>query len=121
MWVHVYNMLKCKCHYAYTYAYIITKILNLHSRFGVVGTQRDLVYSNPLVQNSGFSRSLSQHVVLIIKSFYTILNQVRQPVTDPHAWFPKIALVCASVHVCVCLPPRALITSGVIWCDIDRV
>ena len=23
--------------------------------------------------------------------------------------------------MCVCLPPRALITSGVIWCDIDRV
>ena len=32
-----------------------------------------------------------------------------------HAWFLKIA----SVHteVCVCLPLRALITSGVIWCD----
>ena len=35
--------------------------------------------------------------------------------------------VCVSVSVSVCLsvsvcpPPRPLITSGVIWCDIDRV
>ena len=25
------------------------------------------------------------------------------------------------MHVSVCLPPRPLITSGVIWCDIDCV
>ena len=24
-------------------------------------------------------------------------------------------------HACVCLPPRALITSSMIWCDIGRV
>ena len=29
--------------------------------------------------------------------------------------------VCASVCLSVCLAPRALITSGVIWCDIGRV
>ena len=30
---------------------------------------------------------------------------------------------CRYARVCVhvCLPPRALITSGVIWCDIGRV
>ena len=42
-----------------------------------------------------------------------------------HAWFLEIALVYALVYVSVCvsacLPPRALITSGVIWCDIGRV
>ena len=37
------------------------------------------------------------------------------------AWFLEIALVRASVCVCVCPPPRPLITSGVIWCDIGRV
>ena len=45
------------------------------------------------------------------------------------AWFLGIALVgvsvcqyaCVCVSVSVCLPPRPLITSGVIWCDIDRV
>ena len=33
--------------------------------------------------------------------------------------------MCVCVCVCVCVsvypPPRPLITSGVIWCDIDRV
>ena len=29
--------------------------------------------------------------------------------------------VCLSVCLSVCLPPGALITSGVIWCDIGRV
>ena len=39
----------------------------------------------------------------------------------PRAWFLEIALVRASVCGSVCPPPRPLITSGVIWCDIDRV
>ena len=38
------------------------------------------------------------------------------------AWFLEIALVralvCVFVSVC---PPRPLITSGMIWCDINRV
>ena len=29
--------------------------------------------------------------------------------------------VCACVRVCVSVSPRPLITSGVIWCDIDHV
>ena len=37
------------------------------------------------------------------------------------AWFLEIALVRTSVCVSVCPPPRPLITSGVIWCDIDHV
>ena len=28
---------------------------------------------------------------------------------------------CVCVSVSVCLPPRALITSGVVWCDIGHV
>ena len=47
----------------------------------------------------------------------------------PRAWFLEIVLVRASVCVCMCVcvclsvcpPPRPLITSGVIWCDIGRV
>ena len=39
-----------------------------------------------------------------------------------HAWFLEIALVHALVYVCVCVSvPRALITSGMMWCDIYRV
>ena len=45
---------------------------------------------------------------------HLFLNQAR-------AWFLEIALVCMSVCVCVCLPPRPLITSGVIWCNIGCV
>ena len=37
------------------------------------------------------------------------------------AWFLEIVLVCSSVCVSACPPPRALITSGVISCDIGRV
>ena len=37
------------------------------------------------------------------------------------AWFLEIVLVRTSVCACLCLPSKALITSGVIWCDIGRV
>jgi len=39
-----------------------------------------------------------------------------------HAWFLEIAFVHdVSMHVCLCVcpPPRLLVTSGVIWCDYD--
>ena len=43
----------------------------------------------------------------------------------PRAWFLEIALVCALVYVSVCLsvcpPLRALIMSGMIWCDVGHV
>ena len=29
--------------------------------------------------------------------------------------------LCMFVYVCVCPPPRLLITSGVMWCDIDPI
>ena len=32
-----------------------------------------------------------------------------------------VLLLCANVSMCVCLPPRLLITSGVMWCDIDPI
>ena len=50
-----------------------------------------------------------------------LLNQART--SAARAWFLEIALVRASVCVCVsvCPPPRPLITSGAIWCDIDHV
>ena len=49
----------------------------------------------------------------------TFLNKARAART----WFLEIALVRTSVCMCVsvCSPPRPLITSGMIWCDIDRV
>ena len=53
------------------------------------------------------------------------LNQAHTAFGHARAWFLEIALVrvsvCMCVCVCVCLPLRPLITSGVIWCGIDRV
>ena len=58
-------------------------------------------------------------VVLYI-NWTVFLNQVRAA-----EWLFKIALVHMSVCVCACLsvcpPQRALITNGVIWCDIGCV
>ena len=38
------------------------------------------------------------------------------------AWFLEIFL-CGRLYVCVfvCLPPRLLITSGMMWCDMDSI
>ena len=53
-----------------------------------------------------------------------IIKAGMQPVC---AWFFRIASVrkrvcaCVCVRVCVCLPLRLLITSGVMWCDIDPI
>ena len=55
------------------------------------------------------------------------MKYIFKPGTRPSAlctWFLEIALVCTLVCVSVCLsvcpPPMALITSGMIWCDIRR-
>ena len=42
------------------------------------------------------------------------------------AWFLRIASVCECLYACVCVfacvsVPRLLITSGMMWCDIDPI
>ena len=54
------------------------------------------------------------------------LNQARVGRRPARAWFLRIASVrewlYACVFVCVCVSaPRLLITSGVIWYDIDPI
>ena len=53
---------------------------------------------------------------------YVILNQARAGRRPARTWFLRIVL-SVSVYVCVfvCSPPRLLITSGVMWCDIDPI
>ena len=56
-------------------------------------------------------------LVLYTVAMLLFLNQAR-------AWFLKIdpvriVCMCVCLRVCVCPPPRLLITSGVMWCDID--
>ena len=45
-----------------------------------------------------------------------LLNQARAG----HTWFLRIVSV-RMYALCVCPPPRLLITSGVMWCDIDPI
>ena len=35
------------------------------------------------------------------------------------AWFLKNLIVSVQTSVCVCPPSRLLITSGMMWCDMD--
>ena len=56
----------------------------------------------------------------------SILTLIFKPCAWPSPGFLKLLwFVCWYVCVCVCVsvcpPPRPLITSGVMWCDIDRV
>ena len=53
--------------------------------------------------------------------FYCFLNQARAGHRPVRAWFLRIASVRELQYVCVCLPPRLLITSGVMCCDIDPI
>jgi len=54
---------------------------------------------------------------------YIFLNQAHaglRPARDWVSWncfCPQCLYAC--VHVCVCLPPRLLIASDMIWCDIE--
>ena len=50
------------------------------------------------------------------------LNQVRVGLQPARTWFLKIVSVQTSVcFVCVCLPPKLLITSCVMWRDMDPI
>ena len=52
------------------------------------------------------------------------LNQVCASGRPVRAWFLRIASVREWLYaccVCVCVCPRDLITSGVMWCDIDPI
>ena len=64
---------------------------------------------------------LNTHTVIDQKIF---LNQARAGLWPARAWFLKIDpvwIVGMRVCVCVCPRPRLLITSGVMWCDIDLI
>ena len=58
-----------------------------------------------------------------LKENYLLLNQVQAGHRLEQTWFIKIASAWTSVSVCVCvcLPLRLLITSGMMWCDMDSV
>ena len=60
----------------------------------------------------------------MIDELVKLLNQVRVGLWPACAWFLKIDPVrIVSMRVCgfVCLRPRLLITSGVMWRDIDLI
>ena len=56
------------------------------------------------------------------QTFYPFLNQARASHRSARTWFLEIDFVhnvCICVCVCVCPPLRLLITSGMVWCEID--
>ena len=57
-------------------------------------------------------------VLLIILQVF--LNQARAGLWPARTWFLKID-PGRIVSMCVCPPPRILITSGVMWYDIDPI
>ena len=58
-------------------------------------------------------------------SYLNFLNQARAGLRPARAWFLEIVPVRTSVCVCLCAcecpPPRLLITSGVMWRDMDPI
>ena len=64
------------------------------------------------------------YLKFFVMQYKLFLNQARAA-EGARTWFLEIALVhtsvCVSVYVSVCPPPRALITSGMIWCAIGHV
>ena len=44
-----------------------------------------------------------------------LLNQVHAGHRPIHAWFLVITFVCKCMHTCVCTPPQAIKSSGVIF------
>ena len=61
-------------------------------------------------------------------ALFLFLNQACAGLWPARAWFLKVEpvrIVSMCVYVCVCLrvcpPPRLLITSGVMWHDIDPI
>ena len=65
--------------------------------------------------------SINSLVTYKLKGFKAFLTRHAQ-LKAAHAWGLEIALVRTSICVCVCVSaPEALITSGVIWCDIGCV
>ena len=61
-------------------------------------------------------RMLLQHTILKITSFSCIATYH----THIHTYILS-ANVCMRVCLCVCPSPRLLITSGVMWCNIDPI
>ena len=65
-------------------------------------------------------------LAIYISVVFTFLNQVRAGHRPACTWFLKIdpvQIVCMHACVCVCVCPclKLLITSGVMWRDIDLI
>ena len=72
-------------------------------------------------------RSTLHYTIMYVRTYihdYFFLNQVHAGLWPARAWYLKIDpvwIVGMRVCVCVCPHPRLLITSGVMWRDIDLI
>ena len=86
-----------------------------------------------VIYDLGIAESKSTVYYLFLLKFFLyinfFLNQVRtgllkiEPVWIVYMRACACVCVCVCVCVCmyVCLPPRLLITSGLMWCDMDLI
>ena len=66
--------------------------------------------------------SLPDMILIMYFTWPCFLNQVHASHRQVRAWFLKIdplQNIGMRVYVCVCPHPRLLLTSGVMWCDMD--
>ena len=128
-----YYLNEMKINRALWYTYILSEILSLltplYQQGGVcyVNTKWPCIQcSISLIPDKSFIDFCMGGYPLIhpcksLSKFITFLNRARTAEGHVHLVFWNCFGPHVGMSVCTCPPPRALITSGVIWCDIGHM
>ena len=120
---------KCKPSHELYCSQLYTYVTNLKTR---ISHTLQLSQDMQFVYSQITTNQLMLHSCTIVHSLHCLcihlLNQARTGLWLACAWFLKIVSVRTSVCICVCMcvlicvsTPRLLITSGVMWCDMDLI
>ena len=97
-------------------------INSLFSTYRGFGSYKILIEGEPGIGKTILSSEIAARWAnknLLDDKALLFLNQARAGLRPARAWFLSIDSV--RMYACVCPPPRLLITSGVMWCDIDPI